>query len=456
MRWKHIVTEEVYGGAAIGYHRTKNVNLATEIGKSGFRAGGGNTYGTGIYLTYSFEDQQEERMKSLYGPYIVRSKVNIAQFLIFDEDIAGKVHGKNSSIEKQFAMFGIPEEKLKDIRYYDYWHDDQERLITSKQAKIISSWATSKNIPIRYRGMIFTGEQDGQVIVAYSPRDVIPFSFCRAVDLKKSFSQLRWRRYEKPPINTPVETDISADPDAAMRYFKRAGYTAYRRGKLGGVFAKKANDDWIVITVQQKQYGTSGGGTVPKNEVAAYVTKINPQVLQKAAVLSDSYFARRGIRLMHRSFPARVGVEDVLADIENQYAKAKTRISQKVAFGKDLLMRITPPGEVIEETVTHGRDYGDTEVILSTESGIQMKIENPYEEMVYGLVRVSKDVVLGFNGGNRDGGDPNVDTAYHHLIKSLEIEARMLNRLGIRFSGSNRLSEKFAADLDAVLTGSRQ
>ena len=101
MRWPEIAGEKLFervlGKLAIAYHRTHNIKGTKEIGTTGFKVGKGNTYGTGIYLTYQFEDQQDERMKKTYGPFIIRCKVNLDGFLILDADIAKIVYGIDSS-----------------------------------------------------------------------------------------------------------------------------------------------------------------------------------------------------------------------------------------------------------------------------------------------------------------------------------------------------------------------
>src|ERR1044072_8844307 len=103
-----ILNEEVFSSLAVAYHRTRNLKDTNAIGQSGFKAGGGARYGKGIYLTYDFDDQQDEYMTRNYGPFVIRCKVNLTGFLIFDPKIATLVYGSRSSLQDQFAYFGIP------------------------------------------------------------------------------------------------------------------------------------------------------------------------------------------------------------------------------------------------------------------------------------------------------------------------------------------------------------
>jgi hypothetical protein len=54
--------EKILGNLAIGYHRTRNLQNTNAIGESGFKIGARTMYGAGIYLTYDFDDQQDERV----------------------------------------------------------------------------------------------------------------------------------------------------------------------------------------------------------------------------------------------------------------------------------------------------------------------------------------------------------------------------------------------------------
>lgn len=454
MRFRHIISEEVFAAAAFGYHRTKNVQNAVAIGESGFRAGDGNTYGKGIYLTYDFDDQQDSEMRRKYGRYIIRSKVNIADFLIFDEDVAEKVYGsKGASLEAQFRRFGIPEQKLKDIRHYDHWNDEQERLITAPQALRMARWRSLHEDQARFRGMIFTGEQDGRVIVAFDPRSVVPFAFALASDLTKTFEQLRWRRYEKPPFNPPVEQTPFTDADAAMRYMKSAGYTPLRRGVAGGVFIRPMDGDNIVVMVSPKRYADNKVKTM----VAAFASRTDPRRLMPGhrvdptlPIMSEFGITKAGHRLLHREFEGRVPIAEFLSEVDRRYAALDDLVKRNEAFGRALLARLVPPGTNISGGLKNeSRNYGFDRLILQAETGPMLEVEQPYGFMIYGKVHVGRGLELGFNAGRE--GEPSLETAYRHLLDSVDFDRRMLRVNRIRFGGSNQLSTEFAADLDRAI-----
>lgn len=209
--WLHeILMEKVYGKAAIGYHRTKNLTSIQAITDAGFKRGAGATYGPGVYMTYDLMSQMNDRMVRLYGPYIVRCKVNLDNFLILDHKVAEAVYGyRGVGLLTQFRQnrwtyhpgryqaksamdfLGNYEDELSQRR--EGWNDR-----TADIAAILIRYLRG------FAGVVFTGEQDGRVIVAYNPSNALPFAYAEAPDpeqygggeIEPDPASLPWRRLD--------------------------------------------------------------------------------------------------------------------------------------------------------------------------------------------------------------------------------------------------------------------
>jgi len=95
--------EKVYGNLALTYHRTESVDIAKGILEKGFIPGAGAMYGEGLYTTYDLESQLGGKMDH-YGDVIVKFKVALHKFLIFDYDIAKIVYGKDYTLSDQVKI----------------------------------------------------------------------------------------------------------------------------------------------------------------------------------------------------------------------------------------------------------------------------------------------------------------------------------------------------------------
>lgn len=287
MRYRQIIAEEVFASLAIGYHRTRNINNTRAIGETGFKAGGGAHYGRGIYLTYDFDDQQDGRMYRTYGPFIIRCKVNLANYVIFDPDIATQVLGKRSSLAEQFASFGIDGEVPQKILAQQI--DDG---ITAKLAKPLADWMFRRTatpgkpstppprLPRPVGGLVFTGAQDGRVIVAYDVRSVQPFAWAKVINISKTREQVKWNRLEQMPV-PKAETMTSVE--VAVRFFRQHGFTQFERGtgKRGMLqefhMAQQRGGAYLMVSLSGP-YGVYVAGGRPKEVLSldAYCVREPP------------------------------------------------------------------------------------------------------------------------------------------------------------------------------------
>ena len=178
---KDILLEDIYGNKAFVYHRTRVKNLVNDVYKTGFTPGSGDTYGKAFYSTYELESQLNPEMIEKYGDIIVKFMINsINRFMFFDYDeflkspIAKKIKTtKDMFIIDQLKYFEV--NKFKKI-------DEKEILRFQRYVKYTSDIAryirSNYNVITKLiDGMVFTGSQDGKVLLSYNTDLLIPLSF---------------------------------------------------------------------------------------------------------------------------------------------------------------------------------------------------------------------------------------------------------------------------------------
>lgn len=197
-----LLNEEVYGRMIVGYHRTRLIGNVNSIASGGFRAGSGATYGAGIYLTYDIESQLRPEMVISYGHFIIRSQVMANDFLILNPDVLKTVSGEDveshivSKLGKGFLEFLAQNDiKINDPR-------------TSKLAHAAIQYSRELLKKKPFRGLIFTGAADGNVIVSYDPKSIIPLSYTEVGYIDKvDISKLQWTSIKNDAINKQAFRD---------------------------------------------------------------------------------------------------------------------------------------------------------------------------------------------------------------------------------------------------------
>jgi len=195
------IVEEIYGKLAIVYHRTKKEAVQSFNKGSMFRVGSGDMYGRGVYTTYDLKSQLKEHMSLEYGDYIVKSKVNLDKFLIFDIDIARRVYPRFPTINDQFKYVfrsNLSIENIinlkNDVFTSQFLRDSGK--FTSGLAQLVVEnqlgWLMRNT-----RGIVFTGVKDGKVVVVYDPKSIIPMSVALAPRTISSIRQLNFTPIEK-------------------------------------------------------------------------------------------------------------------------------------------------------------------------------------------------------------------------------------------------------------------
>lgn len=199
-----LIVEEIYGKLAVGYHRTDERGLEAFKRGTPMTAGWGDAYGRGIYFTYDLRSQMNSRMVRLYGNYIIKAKINLDRFLIFDLGVAKRVYPRYRNFKEQAEQeFRMPREILFMLsKYTDQW--TKMPPYTSDMAIKLAKSDHYKWLHGNTSGIIFTGRTDGRVIVVYDPKKTIPMG---------------WAEVDQYDLEKPVEfTSMSNRPQGHVGY----------------------------------------------------------------------------------------------------------------------------------------------------------------------------------------------------------------------------------------------
>ena len=168
-----LLVEEVYGAQAIVYHGTKAdpQKLISALLNDEFRPGegAGSMYGKGLYTVY--DPKGAQTMTGGYGDYVIKLKVNLYGYIIFDSDTAQKVYGSALT----------PVEQAQKLGYSSITINELKGLRSDISGKYTSNAAVEvhKALKSEVKGLAFTGRNDGRVVVVYDPTTVIPVAWKR-------------------------------------------------------------------------------------------------------------------------------------------------------------------------------------------------------------------------------------------------------------------------------------
>jgi hypothetical protein len=225
----YIIKEKIYGNMATVFHRTSVSDLVNKVYTEGFKPGDGAMYGEGFYATYELESQQKENMKT-YGNIIVKFAVPIENFLIFDYSEFIK--------SPNFKKLGHP--SIKDflpLQFNLFKIKGTENDGFSAIAKIVytSDIAHSyvKSIPNFTKlcqGIIFTGRNDGRVLVAYDTTILMPLSY--SMDDGKTFESVEKNREYLKKVSVIKMAKFELNPKIKPEDFGIASYDFTKDGFL--------------------------------------------------------------------------------------------------------------------------------------------------------------------------------------------------------------------------------
>ena len=112
-----LLLEEVYGAQAVVYHGTEADPraLIDALLKDKFIAGAGSgaMYGKGLYTVYDIKGTKTET--GGYGDHVIKLKVNLYGYIIFDPDVALKVYKRPLTPAEQAEEVGYSETVVKAL-----------------------------------------------------------------------------------------------------------------------------------------------------------------------------------------------------------------------------------------------------------------------------------------------------------------------------------------------------
>ncbi len=230
-----LLLEEVYGAQAVVYHGTNAdpQDLISAILRDEFEAGkgAGDMYGKGLYTVYDLKGTQTE--KGEYGDHVIKLKVNLYGYIIFDPDIARLVYKKPLTPAQQAEEVGYSEAIVKTLGRIRA-HQDGD--ITSGSALDVSAYLSRE-----VKGLVFTGNRDGKVVVVYDPTTVVPMAWKRVLQYGRTVSE-PWTPVDKAALLEPRER-----PDVSDRVGRPVQQSALRRSAMGDFEAGKWNGKHLNI-----------------------------------------------------------------------------------------------------------------------------------------------------------------------------------------------------------------
>jgi hypothetical protein len=192
-----LLTEEVYGAQAVVYHGTDAdpLDLVSALLNDKFRPGegAGSMYGKGLYAVYDLNDSQTEL--GSYGPNIIKLKLNLYGYIIFDPDVALKVYKAPLSVVEQAQEIGLDEDLIKKLQGVEI----DRGSFSSDAARFASNFLKG-----RVKGIVYTGRNDGRCAVVYDPMTAVPIAW-------KNVKDKSWTPVDKESIKPSLRRSASGD-----------------------------------------------------------------------------------------------------------------------------------------------------------------------------------------------------------------------------------------------------
>jgi len=213
MRWSEIVTERWIteeqvskeGSMWVGYHRTKPDNLE-QIQNKGFVVSNPDeqAYGPGAYACLDWKSITNGPV-NLWGSMVLKVKMNLHGCLVLDVDLAKQIYGEKSSLEDQFKMFGLPLGEIPELRAqaqgdYDDEDDDDDDPYAGTYSAMTRRAAVLFYDSNKIKGLVYNCPNDGNAVVMWNPKDMIPFAYAEDVKPGADLSSVSWTKLTSVPI----------------------------------------------------------------------------------------------------------------------------------------------------------------------------------------------------------------------------------------------------------------
>ena len=251
-----LLLEEVYGAQAVVYHGTKadpraliDALLSDKFTQG---AGSGAMYGMGLYTVYDLKGTQTE--KGVYGDHVIKLKVNLYGYIIFDPDVALKVYKRPLTPKQQAEEVGYSEtvvEALKSVK------PPRGDTFTSE-----SALSVYKSLQYEVKGLVFTGRNDGRVVVVYDPTTAVPMAW-------KGVGSSFWTPVDRAALLTPLER-----PDVSAREGRPVKQSALGRSALGDFESGKWDTKRSVLKALKRLDQLPEDQRVVKDDLDLYIAPI--------------------------------------------------------------------------------------------------------------------------------------------------------------------------------------
>ena len=218
---KSLLLEEVYGAQAVVYHGTgaDPTALIDALLSDKFTPGvvAGAMYGKGLYTVYYLKGTQTET--GGYGDHVIKLKLNLYGYIIFDPFVASTVYGEMLTPAEQAEEVGYSETVIRALK----------RVRPPKDGKFTSDSALKvyKSLQHEVKGLVFTGRNDGRVAVVYDPTTAVPMAWKRVSRNGKPVSE-PWTPVDRSKLLEPLDR-----PDVSARVGRPVQQSALGRSALG-------------------------------------------------------------------------------------------------------------------------------------------------------------------------------------------------------------------------------
>ena len=251
-----LLLEEVYGAQATVYHGTlaDPQQFITALLNDEFKPGkgSGSMYGKGLYTVYDLKGTQTE--VGGYGDHVIKLKVNLYGYIIFDPDVAQKVYKRRLT----------PSEQAEEVGYDDSVVAALKSVKPSQDGAFTSNLALSVYESLQYevKGLVFTGTRDGRVAVVYDPTTAVPMAWKRVTRGRKKVSE-PWTLVDREKLLAPLHR-----PDISAKEGRPVQQSALRRSATGDFEAGKykGKPRWSFSSKEQAQEFLNRLEKLPANE----------------------------------------------------------------------------------------------------------------------------------------------------------------------------------------------
>jgi hypothetical protein len=196
-----LLLEEVYGAQAIVYHGTEAPPqvLIQALLDDDFKPGkgAGDMYGKGLYTVHKLEGTSTGGGE--YGNHILKLKVKLDDYIIFDRDVATKVYGKPLLPQEQALRAGLDDAIVKKLGEFHFNRLFDLGDFSSKIAEDASVFLQG-----RCKGIVYTGRNDGRCVLIYDPATAVPMAW-------KSAKDKEWNLVDKSTLKGALRRSASGE-----------------------------------------------------------------------------------------------------------------------------------------------------------------------------------------------------------------------------------------------------